>query len=75
MYEKTRNTGFRCSENELFIINRWASKNGLSMGYVFRRAVKDFINNYVVTNIMPPSEEKNPGCIVKKSVPSYMDVQ
>ena len=48
-------------EDDLKLLNMYASENDLTMPFCIRRGVKDFIKNYVEQNKMPPSEKINLG--------------
>ena len=65
-YEDRQYYGLRIGIDDYNHLNQWANANGVTVAYCLRRGAKDFINNYIKTGIMPPSEIVNPGAAMKK---------
>ena len=47
----------KINDDDLAKITAFSDANGLSVSWAIRRAVKDFIVNYVNTNTMPEAEK------------------
>lgn len=70
IYEKRKLFSIRLSDNDRGYLEQYCIRNGLIISWCVRRAIKDFLNNYVKENIIPAGivEEVNPGCIVKNTI-------
>lgn len=65
--EERKLYGLRIDCEDLLKLNQWGSKNSYPVTWAIRRAIKDFIKNYVDNGIMPPGEIINRGCIKNSS--------
>jgi len=52
---------FMIDEEDLNILGKYSEANDLTIPYCARRAIKDFIEKYVSSNIVPPAERINLG--------------
>lgn len=65
-YEKRSNYAVRISIEDQATLEKWCVINNYEKAWAVRRAIKDFIKNYVETGITPPTDSVNPGAAAKK---------
>lgn len=57
---------FKIEKTDFGTLNQWAATNDCPVSWGVRRAIKDFIKNYIEKGVMIPAEEVNKGAAVKR---------